>query len=88
MPGTICTSKDNELSYPRVLVGNSTELNEEGVNNKQTPGCVRGGDGRHIGMEKTVKGYTPSCEQKLEVKRQGRSRKQAKKKRKLNYIEP
>ena len=38
-------------------------------------------------MEQSVKGYTPGCEQKLEVKRQGR-RKQAKKKRKLNYIEP
>ena len=48
MPGTICTSKDNELSCSRVPVGNSTKLNEEGVNNKQTPGCVRGGDGRHF----------------------------------------
>lgn len=86
MPGIVCTSKDNELNHSRWLAFNFTKLNEEGVNNKQTPRCVRVGDRRHIGMEKSVKGYTPGCEQKLEVKRQGRRGKQAKKKRKPKYI--
>lgn len=36
MPGIVCTSKYNELSYSSRPAGNSTKLNEEGVNKKQT----------------------------------------------------
>lgn len=43
MPGTVCISEDNVLSYSRLLGSNCTKLNKERVNNKQTPGCIRVG---------------------------------------------
>ena len=89
MPGTVCISEDNVLSYSRLLGSNSTKWNKERVNNKQTPGCIRVGMWDTEVWRKVWKDtqYTWLWT-KLEMKSQEGCGKQAKKKRKLNYIEP